>query len=161
MGLQNQSGHESLHKCAKGAFKMPQNAQQIVVEFCNAWGDGAIARPDVNKIIGMFAEDGVWQLWVPAGPVFKGRAALRSEIERQCGFSSFMRCGITRIVSSGKNVVTERVDHFTMRGIRVEHALMAIYEIDADGKIAAWREYFDTADIGKQLGMAPEAVIGG
>jgi limonene-1,2-epoxide hydrolase len=48
-----------------------------------------------------------------------------------------------------------------MHGIRVEHALMAIYEIDADGKIAAWREYFDTADIGKQLGMLPEAVIAG
>jgi limonene-1,2-epoxide hydrolase len=161
MGLRNQSGHQPPDKYAKGAFMMPQKEQQIVVEFCNAWGDGATARPDVNKIISMFAEDGVWQLWVPGGPVIKGRASLRSEIERQCGFSSFMHCGITKILSSGQTVVTERVDHFTMHGIRVEHALMAIYEIDAGGKIAAWREYFDTADIGKQLGMTPDAVIGG
>ena len=140
---------------------MPQKEQQIVLEFCNAWGDGATARPDVNKIISMFAEDGVWQLWVPGGPTIKGREALRSEIDRQCGFSTFMHCGITKMISSGSIVATERLDHFTMRGIRVEHALMAIYEIDAGGKIAAWREYFDTADIGKQLGMRPEAVITG
>jgi limonene-1,2-epoxide hydrolase len=140
---------------------MPQKEEQIVVEFCNAWGDGATARPDVNKIISMFAEDGVWQLWVPAGPTFKGRAALRSEIDRQCGFSTFMHCGIKKVISSGQSVVTERVDHFTMHGIRVEHALIAIYEINAGGKIALWREYFDTADIGKQLGLLPEAVIAG
>ena len=140
---------------------MSEKEERIVVEFCQAWGDGDTARPDIDKIIGMFAEHGEWQLWIPAGPTFKGRAALRAEIDRQCGFSTFMHCGITRIVSSGRYVVTERVDHFTMHGIRVEHALMAIYEIDADGKIAAWREYFDTADIGKQLGMLPEAVIAG
>jgi limonene-1,2-epoxide hydrolase len=152
---------KSPDKYPEGASEMSQDVENIVVEFCNAWGDGATARPDVNKIIGMFAEDGVWQLWVPAGPVFKGRAALRAEIDRQCGFSSLMHCGINKIVCSGRTVITERVDHFTMHGIRVEHALMAIYEIDADGKIAAWREYFDTADIGKQLGMLPDAVIGG
>jgi len=140
---------------------MSTNAEQIVLEFCNAWGDGATARPDIDKIIDMFAEDAEWQLWVPAGPVFKGRAALRAEIDRQCGFSSFMHCGVTRILSGGRSVVTERIDHFTMHGIRVEHALMAIYEIDATGKIASWREYFDTADIARQLGMRPEAVIAG
>jgi limonene-1,2-epoxide hydrolase len=140
---------------------MSTKAEQIVLEFCNAWGDGATARPDIDKIIAMFAEDAEWQLWVPAGPVFTGRAALRAEIDRQCGFSSFMHCGVTRILSGGRSVVTERIDHFTMHGIRVEHALMAIYEIDAAGKIALWREYFDTADIAKQLGMRPEAVIAG
>jgi limonene-1,2-epoxide hydrolase len=148
-------------KYAKGAFKMSHKEEQIVLEFCNAWGDGATARPDVNKIIGMFAEDGVWQLWVPGGPTIQGRDALRSEIDRQCGFSSFMHCGVTKMLSGGSVVVTERVDHFTMHGIRVEHALMAVYEVNPGGKIAAWREYFDTADIGKQLGMRPEAVIAG
>ena len=78
---------------------MPQKEQQIVLEFCNAWGDGATARPDVNKIISMFAEDGVWQLWVPGGP-------------------TIMHCGITKMISSGSIVVTERLDHFTMHGLR-------------------------------------------
>jgi limonene-1,2-epoxide hydrolase len=140
---------------------MAEKEERIVREFCNAWGDGATAKPDVDKIISIFAEEGEWQLWVPAGPIIKGRGALRAEIERQLGFSSFMHCGIRKMISSGQNVVTERVDHFTMHGIRVEHALMAIYELDAAGKITAWREYFDTADIGKQLGMNPEAVISG
>jgi limonene-1,2-epoxide hydrolase len=140
---------------------MSNKEEQIVLEFCAAWGDGVAAPPDIDKIISMFAEDGEWQLWVPGGPTIKGRAALRSEITRQCGFSSLMHCGITKMISSGSTVVTERVDHFNMHGVRVEHALMAIYELDAGGKITSWREYFDTADIGKQLGMQPEAVIGG
>jgi limonene-1,2-epoxide hydrolase len=68
---------------------MSTRAEQIVLEFCNAWGDGATARPDVDKIIDMLAEDGEWQLWVPAGPVFKGRAALRAEM--RCNQDSVRR----------------------------------------------------------------------
>jgi limonene-1,2-epoxide hydrolase len=140
---------------------MPQKAEQIVREFCDAWGDGKTRTPNVDKIIDMFAEDGEWRLWVPKGPLIKGRAALRAEIERQCGFSTYLQCGVVKMVSSGSVVVTERVDHFTMHDVRVEHALIAIYELDADGKIASWREYFDTADIAAQLGMNPDEVIGG
>src|SRR5277367_6088982 len=102
MGLRIRSGHGPPDKYPEGTPTMPQNPEQVVIEFCNAWGDGATARPDVNKIIGMFAPDGVWQLWVPSGPVIRGHAALRSEIERQCGFSAFMHCGITKILSSGQ-----------------------------------------------------------
>ena len=140
---------------------MPKTAEQIVREFCDAWGDGKTRTPKIDLIIEMFAEDGEWRLWLPGGPVIKGRAALRAEIERQCEFSTYLQCGITKIVASGSTVVTERVDHFTMHDIRVEHALMAIYDLDAEGKITSWREYFDTADIAAQLGMSPDKVMDG
>src|SRR3546814_6171307 len=76
-------------------------------------------------------------------------------------FSTFMECGIVKLVSAGLTVMTERLDYFTMHGVRVSHALVAVYDLDAEGKILSWREYFDTADLGKQLGMQPEAVIAG
>lgn len=138
-----------------------EDAETIVRTFCDAWGTELAPTPDVDLIVDMFAEDGEWVLWVPAGPTISGRAAIRTEMERQLLFSSDMRCGITRMISSDRMVMTERLDHFTMRGIRVAHALIAVFELDDAGKILSWREYFDTADVGRQLGMAPEAVIEG
>lgn len=140
---------------------MATKQEEIVREFCAAWGDGKTAVPDIDKIVDMFAPDGEWQLWVPGGDTIKGRDAIRKEIERQIQFSSYMQCGINKIISAGSVVMTERVDHFTMRDIRVEHALVAVFELDEAGKIKSWVEYFDTADLGQQLGMKPEDIIAG
>lgn len=138
---------------------MRNKSEQIVRAFCDAWGDGKTEKPDVDAIIDMFAEDGEWHLWVPGGPLIKGRPALRAEILRQCEFSTFLHCGIKEVVANESVVFTERVDHFTMHNIRVEHALTAIYRVDANGKISSWKEYFDVADVAKQLSVAPEEVM--
>src|SRR3546814_14438456 len=100
-----------------------------------------------------------WSSDVCSSDLVQGREAIRAEIERQREFSTFMECGIVKLVSAGLTVMTERLDYFTMHGVRVSHALVAVYDLDAEGKILSWREYFDTADLGKQLGMQPEAVI--
>src|ERR1700760_1959281 len=125
---------------------MSEQVEDIVKRFCDAWGTDEAPTPDVDLIVDMFAEQGEWVLWVPGGPTITGRAAIRAEIERQLTFSSDMRCGITRITSAGSTVMTERLDHFTMRDVRVAHALVAVFDLDDAGKILSWREYFDTAD---------------
>lgn len=137
------------------------SVEEIVTEFCAAWGDGQKTGPDIDKIVEMFAEDGEWVLTVPNGPTIKGRSAIRAEIERQAQFVSHMQCGILKMISSDATVVTERLDHFTMHGKRIAHALTAIYELDDSGKILSWREYFDTADMAQQLGMKPDEVVAG
>jgi limonene-1,2-epoxide hydrolase len=140
---------------------MAARVEDIVRTFCDAWGTNEAPLPNVDLIVDMFAEDGEWVLWVPGGPTITGRAAIRAEIVRQLTFSSDMRCGITKIVANGSTVMTERLDHFTMRGIRVAHALVAVFDLDDACKILSWREYFDTADIGRQLGIPADAVIEG
>jgi limonene-1,2-epoxide hydrolase len=40
----------------------------------------------------------------------------------------------------------------------IEHSLCAVFEIDDEGKIAAWREYFDVADLDRQLREASATV---
>jgi limonene-1,2-epoxide hydrolase len=134
---------------------MGAKQEAVVREFCDLWGQGGEV-PAIDKIVAMFAEDGVWQLWVPGGPTIKGRDAIKAEIERQITFSTFMECGLLDIASNDRVVYTERLDHFTMGGKRISHALTAVYELDDDGLITAWREYFDTADLAQQLGIAPE-----
>lgn len=133
--------------------------ETIVREFCNAWGDGE-RGPDIDRIVSMFAEDACWQLYVPGGPVIRGRAALRAEIDRQMGYVRGTQCGITHIVSSGSLVMTERLDHFIKNGHRAAHALMAVFELDEQGLITAWREYFDTWDLARQTGSEPGRLAG-
>jgi limonene-1,2-epoxide hydrolase len=134
-------------------------AEKIVREFCAAWGDGKVASPPVDKIVDMFAEQGEWQVCVPSGKVIMGRVAIRAEIVHQSGFSTYMQCGIEKIASLGSLVMTERVDHFTMGGKRVEHALVAVYDLDEQGKIVSWREYFDISDLARQLGLKAEDLL--
>ncbi len=125
--------------------------EAIVREFMDAWGDGSQRDPDVEKILSMLSDDIVWQLWIPGGPTLRGREAIRADIDRQLGFATFMRCGPVHIASSGRVVFTERADQFRSRDRIVLHHLVAVFEVDDHGKIAAWREYFDPEDVNRQL----------
>src|SRR5258706_14857218 len=117
---------------------MGQRQEAIVRDFLSAWGDG-VRAPDVEKIASMFAPDGHWELYVPGGPVIRGRVAIAAEIRRQLGYVSSPRCGLVHIVSNERMVATERVDHFVRDGKTVRHALMAMFDLDGDGLITAWR----------------------
>ena len=138
---------------------MGQKQETIVREFLTAWGEGQRV-PDIEKIVSMFAPDGHWELYVPGGPVIRGREAIAAEIRRQLGYVSNPNCGILQMVSSETQVVTERLDTFVRDGKTVRHALMAIFELDADGLITAWREYFDTYDLSRQTGADPARLSG-
>jgi limonene-1,2-epoxide hydrolase len=126
-------------------------AEVVVGEFMDAWGDGSQRDPDVEKIMSMLSDDIEWQLWVPGGPTLRGHEAIRADIARQLGFATFMRCGPVHIASTGNVVFTERTDEFRSRDRIVHHHLVAVFEVDDDGKIAAWREYFDPEDVNRQL----------
>ena len=132
--------------------------EKFIVEFLDAWGDGNALRPDVDKIADSLAEDAVWQLWMPDGPVLRGRDAIIADIERQLEFATYMKCGLLNMGSTDTTVVTERLDSFQSGDIRVQHSLCAAFDLDADGKISAWREYFDVADVVRQLKAAKVTV---
>jgi limonene-1,2-epoxide hydrolase len=133
-------------------------AQEAVIrEFLDAWGDGE-CDPDADKILSMFAEDAQWQLWLPGGPTLKGREAIGRDIRRQLSFCHKMKCGLLSITSSDRTVMTERLDTFVANGTTVHHHLMAVYDLDAAGKITAWREYFDYGDVERQLKAAAATV---
>ncbi|HHQ2900909.1 nuclear transport factor 2 family protein [Ectopseudomonas mendocina] len=135
--------------------------ENFIREFCAAWGDGsAQSRPQVDKILSMLAEDAIWQLWVPGGPVIRGRAALRREIERQMSYTSHNLCTIRHMVSSDTLVMTERDDYAVSSGKPMPHSMVAVYELDGQGLIKAWREYLDTADLAKKKGVALDHVGG-
>jgi len=128
--------------------------EKFIQEFCEAWGDGSFERkPDVEKILSMMSEDAEWQLWVPGGPIVRGRAALREEIHRQVRIATNNKCNIVHVLSSDTMVMQERSDTAVILGKPCPHQMVAIYELDSAGLIKRWREYLDMADLTRKMGV--------
>lgn len=133
---------------------MGKHQEDKVREFCDAWGDGSDGtRPDVEKILSMMADDAEWQLWIPGGPIVKGKVALREEIERQMGFATNNKCNEVNILSNDRMVMQERADTAIILGRPCPHQMVAIYEFNDEGLISHWREYLDMADLTRKMGV--------
>jgi limonene-1,2-epoxide hydrolase len=119
---------------------------ELVRRFCAAWGkDTATA-----ELAAFFTDDAVYHN-IPFAPV-SGREAIAKYID------SFIRPGkaaapgivpvesidfrIINIAANGPVVMTERVDVFTLAGKSFELPVMGTFEVK-NGKISAWRDYFD------------------
>jgi limonene-1,2-epoxide hydrolase len=49
---------------------------------------------------------------------------------------------VLNLAAAGNLVMTERVDHFSYDGRKVDARVMGAFEVVGD-KIAAWRDYYD------------------
>jgi limonene-1,2-epoxide hydrolase len=115
-------------------------------------------RPDVDKIMGFFAPGGTYQPLVPATPKQVAGPELAAALERQLNTYHECRCEIHAAAAMGPYVFTERSDHVTLHdGDRqVTSRVCAVFELDEEHRIVSWREYWDTGDIMKQMGLTPE-----
>jgi limonene-1,2-epoxide hydrolase len=57
---------------------------------------------------------------------------------------------VRNIVADGSIVLTERVDVFVLPSAKVELPVMGSFEVE-EGKIAAWRDYFDMKQFMDQM----------
>jgi len=57
---------------------------------------------------------------------------------------------IRHIVADGDVVLTERLDHFVVGDARISVPCMGVFEL-RDGKIAAWRDYWDLREFERQV----------
>lgn len=123
---------------------MPTDAasEDVVRRFCAAFG-----RRDLDEILGFFTEDAVYHN-VPFAPV-EGHAAIRTVLETFVPGSPEIEFELLHLASDGPVVHTERVDRMTFGGKAVEVAVAGVFEVE-DGRIRAWRDYFD-----------PRAFVGG
>jgi limonene-1,2-epoxide hydrolase len=137
---------------------MSEKREAIVKEFLSAWGDGNRQFPDKERILSLMAPDAEWILWVGGDDVRRGHEAISAEIDREAPMMEFLKCGIRTIASSGTTVFTERTDQFTCMGKPVTFDLVAVFDFDADDRISAWREYFDSASVAKSMGMEHEQI---
>ena len=117
--------------------------------FCAAWSDNIATA----ELAAFFTDDAVYHN-IPIAPI-TGREAIASTI------ASFIRPGapgieaidfrVINIAANGPVVMTERVDVFTLPGKSFELPVMGTFEVK-DGKINAWRDYFDAAQFTSRMG---------
>jgi limonene-1,2-epoxide hydrolase len=123
------------------------SAENVVREFCDAW-----SRRDMDELIGFFKPDAIYHN-MPLPPA-EGHDAIRGVLQLFVPASQRIEFDILAIAAVGDKVLTERVDRFEMGSITMEIPVAGIFEIE-DGKIAAWRDYFDMQTWTNQMSGAP------
>jgi len=126
-----------------------QSPIEVVRRFCAAWSENRAA----HELAEFFTDDAVYHN-IPLKPV-----AGRDDIENT--IATFIRPGrpgiesidfrVINIAANGPVVMTERVDVFMLPGRSFELPVMGTFEI-SDGKIKAWRDYFDINQFTTRMG---------
>jgi limonene-1,2-epoxide hydrolase len=122
---------------------------EVVRRFCAAWSNNL----GTVELAAFFTEDAVYHN-IPLEPI-TGKEAIANTID------SFIRPGapgieaiefrVINIAANGPVVMTERVDVFTLPDKSFELPVMGIFEV-SDGKIYAWRDYFDMNQFTTRMG---------
>lgn len=117
---------------------------ETIEAFIAAWD-----RYDLEAIYSFMADDIVWED-VPLSTV-TGIEQVRAKM---AAFPGVEGCGFEmhHIAASGNVVLTERTDWFEMKGRKRTIRVMGTFELDDAGKIAKWRDYFDSAEFAREFG---------
>ena len=115
----------------------------VVERFCSAW-----SQPDTSLLRAFFADDAVYHN-MPIDPVV-GVDNIMAFIESFVGGAQGIEFKVHHIVAEGEVVMTERTDVFTYPHAVIELPVMGTFEV-RNGKIGAWRDYFDLNQFMSQL----------
>ena len=124
---------------------MSQNTD-LIDRFTAAW-----KKLNVAEIMGFFSEDAVYTN-IPIDPPNDGKEAIRKTIEGFIGMASAIEFVVHHTAENPARdiVMNERTDRFRVGDKWVEARVMGVFEI-RDGKIVAWRDYFDLAEFTSQM----------
>jgi limonene-1,2-epoxide hydrolase len=117
-------------------------------------------QQNTDAMANMMTDGVVWQSNVPLLKPRVGRDASRAELSRQSQMATWGLDGtqVLNVASNDRVVFVERVVVFEMMGKPITLEVVAVFEVE-DGKIAAWREYYDSVALARQLGMDPSLVV--
>jgi limonene-1,2-epoxide hydrolase len=113
--------------------------ERLVRDFCDAF-----AKHDAEALRPFFTDDVVYHN-IPMDPVVGADAAV-GFIAGFFGMCDGMVIETLHLAVRGDVVLTERIDTFTIGDVVAPLPVMGTFEL-RDGKIAAWRDYFDMAQI--------------
>jgi limonene-1,2-epoxide hydrolase len=115
------------------------SAEQVVRDFC-----AAASRRDPQELRDFFSDDIVYHN-IPMEPAV-GIDATMAVIGMFLGMCDALEFEVHHLASDGSTVLTERTDIFTMKGKAAPLPVMGAFHV-VDGKITAWRDYFDMAQV--------------
>ncbi len=116
---------------------------ELVRRFCAVW-----SNVDPDEIAEFFTDDAVYHN-IPMDPL-TGRDTIKTFIAGFAGGAEQIDFRVRNIVADGDVVLTERIDVFLLPNGKVELPVMGAFEVK-EGKIAAWRDYFDMKQFMDQM----------
>lgn len=117
----------------------------LVAEFISSWQE-----KNVDKMLDYFAEDAVY-INIPIDPPNIGKAAIRAVIESFLAMAQAVEFIVHHQAETAAGLVlNERTDRFLINGKWVALPVMGIFEVE-NGKIKAWRDYFDINQFTSQM----------
>jgi limonene-1,2-epoxide hydrolase len=122
------------------------NDQSVVLELINAFN-----TMDLDGVVACFADGAVYHN-IPMEAV-TGPEAIRGVLQGFMASSSEVQWDLLHIVGDAGVVLTERVDKFKINDTWVALPVMGTFEV-TDGKITAWRDYFDLGQFQTQMAAA-------
>jgi limonene-1,2-epoxide hydrolase len=131
-----------------------ENAEKIV--FIRQFIEACV-RANPDEFASYFTDDAIW--WNSPWQPVEGRAAIRETLRRGAAQMAALPWEIHHIVADDDVVMTERVDHFRVGNKQISVPCMGIFEL-RNGKIAAWRDYWDLKQLEAQLQSSPAPASG-
>jgi limonene-1,2-epoxide hydrolase len=115
------------------------SAEQVVRDFC-----AAVSTRDAEALRPFLADDVVYHN-IPMEPA-EGIEATMGVLSMFIGMAEELEFEIHHLASDGATVLTERTDTFSINGKTAPLPVMGAFHV-VDGKITAWRDYFDMAQV--------------
>ncbi len=109
----------------------------------------AIERKDVAAAVALASPDISYEN-MPIAPVV-GHEALANTLQAFLEPAGEVDWQILSQYEFGSTVINERLDRFQIGGGWLELPIAGVFEIDADGKISLWRDYFDMGSYQRQF----------
>lgn len=125
-------------------------ALSVVHDFIAAWNAN-----DMERVLTLLDENVCYHN-MPVAPL-DGRRAVADYLASKGGFD-WISWRLLAIAVEGDRVLTERVDEFSINGVEVSLPIMGTFEV-LDGKIKAWRDYFDMETYRRQLTQQAKTAV--
>ena len=117
--------------------------RDIVNEFFDKW-----SRGDIEAALALCTDDVIWDN-VPMKTI-AGKSAVHGFLAKFAKGMSDIHYELRGVMEDGDRLMLEGVENYTKNGRKVSVPYMASFDF-RDGRISAWRDYFDLATVERQL----------
>jgi limonene-1,2-epoxide hydrolase len=133
---------------------MGQREEMAVREFLNELEADHWDEALIERTLDRMTPDARYHVYAWEHPR-TGRDEIRTELRRQAALVGNFSTEVKAVASTDGMVLIERVDSQTVGRKRRALTLhvAGVFEVDALGNIAAWRDYYDSKELEAQLGQ--------
>jgi len=118
---------------------MSNNTKQAALGLLDCW-----TRLDLEDALSRITDDAVFKPDCKADTV-AGKEAIRVVWSQYMQVIKTYEYDVKAIASEGGTVFVERDERLNMGEKDLFLPIVAVFEVDQNGKITAWRDYFDTS----------------